>query len=63
MDPIVEELFVSLGDPLPKGRRLNHHRMKKLVQLPQNMQLVGAQQLIEEVGIDISPSFAGEAIH
>jgi len=40
LDPIVEELFVSLGDPLPEGRRLNHQRMKKLVQLQKNMQWV-----------------------
>ena len=30
LDPIVEELFVSLGDQLPEERRLNHHKMKKL---------------------------------
>jgi hypothetical protein len=62
LDPLVEELFVSLGDPLPEGRRLNHHRMKKLVRLPQNMQWVEAQQLIEEAGMDIPPIFVGEAI-
>jgi hypothetical protein len=47
LDPIVEELFVSLGDPLPEGRRLNHHRMKTLLRLPKNKQWVEAQQLIE----------------
>jgi len=52
LDPIVEELFVSLGDPLPEGRRLNHQRMKKLVQLPKNKQWVEAHQLIEEAGMD-----------
>ena len=52
LDPIVEELFVSLGDPLPEGRRLNHHRMKKLVRLPKNRQWVEAQQLLEEAGMD-----------
>ncbi|MFH1150286.1 MAG: hypothetical protein V1748_07415 [Actinomycetota bacterium] len=62
LDPIVEELFVSLGDPLPEGRRLNHHRMKNLVRLPKNRQWVEAQQLIEEAGMDIPPDFAGEAI-
>jgi len=30
LDPIVEELFVSLGDPLPEERRLNHHRMNNV---------------------------------
>ena len=62
LDPIVEELFVSLGDPLPEGRRLNHHRMKKLVRLPKNEQWVEALQLIEEAGMDIPPCFAGEAV-
>jgi hypothetical protein len=52
LDPIVEELFVSLGDPLPEGRRLNHHRMKKLVRLPKNEQWIEARQLIEEAAID-----------
>jgi hypothetical protein len=36
--------------------------MKKLVRLPQNMQWVEAQQLIEEAGMDIPPIFVGEAI-
>jgi len=62
LDPLVEELFVSLGDPLPGGRRLNHPRMKQLVRLPRNEQWVEAQQLIEEAGIDIPPIFVGEAI-
>ncbi len=62
LDPLVEELFVSLGDPLPEGRHLDHHRMKELVQLPQNMQWVEAQQFIEEAGIDVPPSFVGEEI-
>ena len=62
LDPIVEELFVSLGDPLPEGRRLNHHRMKKLVRLPKNRQWVEAKQLIEEAGMDIPPILLGEAI-
>jgi hypothetical protein len=62
LDPIVEELFASLGDPLPEGRRLNHHRIKELVQLPKNTQWVEAKQLIEEAGIVIPPSFIGEAI-
>ena len=52
LDPLGEELFVSLGDPLPEGRRLNHHRMKILVGLPKNEQWVEAQQLIEEAGMD-----------
>ena len=62
LDPIVEELFVSLGDPLTEERRLNHHRMKQLVRLPKNKQWVEAQQLIEEAGMDIPSCFVGEAI-
>ena len=52
LDPDVEKAFLSLGSTFPKGRFISDFRIRKLVKLPKEEQMVQAKKLIEDAGME-----------